>query len=138
MDDETKSSDYRVEFGKPPATTRFKKGQSGNPKGRPKGRLNFATVLERTLRKTVVISENGRRKTITKLEAAIKQLVNRGASGDQAALKQLIVLVQSAEQRAQSERAQSGGMADADQKVMQGVLKKLEASWKQGGRDVVE
>ncbi|HWX55498.1 MAG TPA: DUF5681 domain-containing protein [Verrucomicrobiae bacterium] len=72
----TKSS-YR----NPPQRSRFKKGQSGNPNGRPKGRANLATVLERTLRDTVVIKENGRRKTITKLEAAARQLVDKAASG---------------------------------------------------------
>jgi hypothetical protein len=74
----------------PPETTRFKKGQSGNPQGRPKGTLNMATVLERTLREKVVINESGKRKTITKLEAAIKQLTNKAASGDLKALQLLV------------------------------------------------
>ena len=40
----------KVGYGNPPQHTRFKKGQSGNPRGRPKGTLNLATVLARTLR----------------------------------------------------------------------------------------
>ena len=82
-----------VGYRKPPAHTRFKKGQSGNPKGRPKGSLNLSTVLVRTLREQVVINEGGQRKTVTKLEAAVKQLANKAASGDLGALRQLFMLV---------------------------------------------
>lgn len=38
--DTAQPSDYEVGYGKPPAETRFKKGQSGNPNGRPKGSRN--------------------------------------------------------------------------------------------------
>ena len=57
----------RVGYGNPPKHTRFRKGESGNPQGRPKGTLNMATVLARTLRERVVINENGQRKVVTKL-----------------------------------------------------------------------
>ncbi len=73
-------------YGKPPETTRFKKGTSGNPKGRPKGSLNVATVFMKALREKVVINEHGQRKTVTKLEAALKQLANKAASGELRAL----------------------------------------------------
>ena len=78
-----------LDLGKPPQHSRFRKGLSGNPKGRPKVRRNLATVLERTLQEKVVIKENGVRRTVTKLEAAVKQLVNKAASGDLVAIRQL-------------------------------------------------
>ena len=78
-----------VGYRSPPEATRFKKGVSGNPRGRPKGSLNVATVLTKTLRERVTITENGRRKTVTKLEAALKQLVNKAAAGDLRALHHL-------------------------------------------------
>ena len=81
--------DYEVGYGKPPKEHRFKKGQSGNPKGRPKGALNIATVIDRVLREQVVITENGERKTISKLEASVKQVVNKAASGDMRAFQQV-------------------------------------------------
>lgn len=87
----------QVGFGRPPQATRFKKGVSGNPKGRPKGSLNVATAFMKALREKVVINENGRRKTVTKLEAALKQLVNKAASGEISALKQLVELANDAE-----------------------------------------
>ena len=125
MGDEMKHSDYEVGFGKPPAGTRFKTGQSGNPKGRPKGTLNMASALARTLREKVVVNESGRRKVITKLEAAVKQLVNKAASGDLSALRHLANLVASAEERsAQSPVADSALSAD-DQKVVQGILERF-------------
>jgi len=85
--------DYQVGYGKPPTGTRFQKGQSGNPHGRPKGSLNVATTLERELNQRVTVKENGQSKTITKFEAAIKQLVNRAASGDAKAITFLVTLV---------------------------------------------
>ena len=125
MDDETRFSDYEVGFGKPPAGTRFKKGQSGNPKGRPKGTLNMATVLARTLREKVVINENGQRKVITKLEAAVKQLVNKAASGDLRALRHLADLVASAEERAAQAPAADTVFSADDQQVVQGILERF-------------
>jgi hypothetical protein len=89
----------KVGYRNPPEKSRFKTGQSGNPRGRPKGALNLATILERTLREPVIIVENGKRKTVTKIEAAIKELVNQAASGELKALQLLSTLVRSAEER---------------------------------------
>jgi Family of unknown function (DUF5681) len=84
--------EYAVGKGKPPQHTRFQKGQSGNPKGRRKDSKNVATLLEQTLNERVVVTENGKRKTITKLEAMLKQLANKAASGDYRATKLLMPL----------------------------------------------
>jgi hypothetical protein len=123
---------YEIGFGKPPKHSRFRKGLSGNPKGRPKGRRNLATVLERTLQEKVVINENGVRRTVTKLEAAVKQLVNKAAAGDLAALRQLAALVP----QSVNEGVEMGtdDLADADLEIMKGVLKRFEGCAK--GDDV--
>ena len=115
-----------VGYGNPPEATRFKKGQSGNPKGRRKGSLNAATVLAGTLRERVVVKENGVRKTVTKLEAAIKQLVNKAASGDLRALQMLVALAREAETR-NPPSAETSAMGELDQKVMERVLKRFQA-----------
>jgi hypothetical protein len=116
---------YKVGFSKPPKQSQFRRGASGNPKGRPKGTRNLATVLERTLREKVVINENGVRKTVTKLEAAIKQLVNKAASGDLAAMRQLSALAGSAEIDPATALKETT-MAEADQKIMNRLLGKLQ------------
>jgi hypothetical protein len=86
------SSEYRVGYGKPPQQSRFKKGQSGNPKGRPKASESFARLARRTLNERIVIKENGERRTITKLQAALKQLINKAASGDARAIREVFKL----------------------------------------------
>ena len=116
---------YEVGYCKPPRNRQFQKGHSGNPRGRPKGALNVATVLERTLREQVVINENGHRRIITKMEAAVKQLVNQAASGDLAALRQLLALVASAEQRFSDAQTERPSLNEADQKVMAQILERL-------------
>jgi hypothetical protein len=50
---------YDVGYRRPPPSGQFKKGTSGNPKGRPKGAKNFLTLLEQELAQTVVINEGG-------------------------------------------------------------------------------
>jgi hypothetical protein len=88
------STDYQVGYRKPPQRTQFTKGQSGNPKGRAKGSKNLSTLLTKALNEQVVINESGRRKTITKLEATMKQLVNTAAGGDARAIKLVTDLLQ--------------------------------------------
>jgi hypothetical protein len=121
----------QVGYAKPPKHTRFKPGQSGNLKGRPKGTLNMATVLERTLRAKVVVNENGRRRTITKLEAAIQQLTNKAASGELKALQLLAGLVRSAEERTAQTVIPTATLDEADEKVMVGILKRMESTQKE-------
>lgn len=113
---------YDVGFGKPPKHSQFPKGISGNRKGRPKGKRNLATVLRETLEEKVPITENGSRKMVTKLEAAVKQLANKAASGDLVALKQLIALVRSAEER--TDGPPSNQLREDDVKIMQRVLQR--------------
>jgi len=135
MDEQSKSEKPKtrnVGYCNPPEHRRFKKGQSGNPQGRPKGTLNMATVLERTLREKVVINENGRRKTITKLEAAIKQLTNKAASGELKALQLLAALVRSAEERGIQAAVPNSALDEVDEEVVLGILKRLEAASKEG------
>ncbi len=125
----------KVGYCNPPQHTRFKTGQSGNPQGRPKGTLNMATVLERTLREKVVINENGKRKTITKLEAAIKQLTNKAASGELKALQLLSALVRSAKDRPGQAPISKPALEEVDEKVFLGIVKRLEAGGKKDQGD---
>jgi hypothetical protein len=82
--------DYEVGYGKPPRNAGFKKGQSGNPRGRPPGSKNLTTLLNDALNEPVTITENGRRRKITKREAVINQLLNKSASADARSLKILL------------------------------------------------
>jgi hypothetical protein len=84
--------DYEVGFGKPPKSTRFVKGQSGNPNGRPKVGINFKTMVKRVLSETVIVNEGGQRKYKSKLEVAMTQIANKAASGDIKATQMMIGL----------------------------------------------
>ena len=117
----------QVGFRRPPEATRFKKGVSGNPNGRPKGSVNLTTAFLKALREKVVINEHGRRKTVTKLDAAIMQLVNKAATGDPRALRQLIELARDAESKQNAPVVhQCGIVDDLDQEIMQGILQRFQ------------
>lgn len=80
------SEQYEVGYGKPPKHSRFKTGQSGNPKGRKKGVKNINTILDDVLNEKVVLSENGRTYKISKKQALCRRLVNKGLAGDMKAI----------------------------------------------------
>jgi hypothetical protein len=70
----------KVGYAKPPKHTRFTKGCSGNPKGRPAGSKNLATMMIEELTQTVAVVENGKRTKIPKIRAAVRQALNRAPS----------------------------------------------------------
>jgi hypothetical protein len=74
--------EYTVGYGRPPVGSRFEKGQSGNPMGRPRGKKNLKTLLDQALNEKISVNENGRRKMISKAQAGMKHVANRVASGD--------------------------------------------------------
>ncbi len=57
---------YEVGYRKPPKQARFKPGQSGNPRGRPKQTRNLGTLIEEALNETVTIREGNRTRTLPK------------------------------------------------------------------------
>jgi Family of unknown function (DUF5681) len=59
------AASYEVGYGRPPRHSRFKPGQSGNPKGRPKGSKSLKTLLEGALSLPITITECGVPRTIT-------------------------------------------------------------------------
>ena len=109
--------DYEVGYGKPPRHTRFKRGESGNPHGRPPGAKNLSTLLSEALNEPVVIAENGGRKRISKRQAIVKQLVNKSTKGDWRAVKLLIDILQDIEGRTEPQTAESS-FGSADEKVI--------------------
>ena len=85
-------SSYEVGYGKPPKATQFKKGKSGNPRGRPKGSLNLATDLTAELGETITVREDGRPRKVSKQRALIKSLMAKALQGDVRATTALLAL----------------------------------------------
>ena len=119
-----KQRDYAVSYGKPPRHTRFTQGQSGNPRGRARGAKNLKTLLIETLNELVVVAENGRRRTINKRHAFIKQIVNHAVKGNWRAAKLLLDTLQRIEDRTESETAEASFDA-ADAKVIEQLMTRL-------------
>jgi hypothetical protein len=126
---------YVVGYGKPPVPSRFKDGRSGNPRGRPKTSKNRATIINKALNERVVVTDNGKRKTITKQEAVFKQLVNRAAGGDHRAAQLLLAEIREIEARIAATPSGREVIEENDQQVFQNFLKRIQTQGDDNGRD---
>nr|WP_249815769.1 MULTISPECIES: DUF5681 domain-containing protein [unclassified Bradyrhizobium] len=72
--------------------SRFKPGRSGNPRGRPKGGLNFATDLKNTLLAPVALNDGGKPRRVTTQKAALLRLREKALKGDVRALDKFLSL----------------------------------------------
>src|SRR5689334_15910670 len=75
-------ADYQVGYKHPPLQTRFKPGQSGNPKGRPLGRPNAKTTVARVMNEKVSVREGDKTRHMTKFEAMLQTQTMKGMKGD--------------------------------------------------------
>lgn len=80
---------YKVGHKCPPIKHQFKRGQSGNPKGRPPGALNAATILDKELKTLVTVMSNGKKQQLSKRDIMIRQLCNKAAEGNLKAMEYL-------------------------------------------------
>ena len=81
-----------VGYGRPPQHSRFRPGQSGNPRGRPKGKRNMASLLSDVLIQPVTITANGKRKRVSSETAMLLRLRERALGGDLKAVQMLLSL----------------------------------------------
>ncbi len=115
--------DYEVGYGKPPVRSRFKKGQSGNPRG-PRGK-NLPALLVAALDEPVFVTANGRRRKITKREAVVAQLVNKSADADLRATKMLIDMLKDIEKKAGTAPPPEAPLTPADEEVIEEFVARL-------------
>ena len=77
-----RAGSYKVGKGRPPLTTRWKPGQSGNPKGRPRGSKNLNTILAEALDEKIPVQEKGKTRLMTAREVIGKKIVLSAMKGD--------------------------------------------------------
>ena len=119
--------EYEVGYRRPPKRTQFKKGQSGNPKGRPKGARGLDTMIIEELKAKIIVSENGRSKKLKKAEAIVKQVVNKALTGDHKAISQVLTVSQRHEEKlAAKAKPILETLPEEDQQVMQSLLARMQ------------
>jgi hypothetical protein len=122
----TKNPTTRSGIRSRPLHTRFKKGQSGNPSGRPKGSKNFSTLLAEALNERVVITKDGKRRRISKGELGVRQLANKFAMAEAQATKMLLGLMLERERLALAAApAERPSFDAADEKVIANLIRRL-------------
>lgn len=105
--DQIEESEEAAGYGRPPRATRFRKGQSGNPKGRPRGRRN-EIPYDSVLGQMVTIREDGRERRVTAAEAFLLQLTQKGLAGDSAAARASLEMIEAARAKQQLDHPRIG------------------------------
>ncbi len=124
--------DYQIGYKKPPVATRFKKGNRANPRGRPRGSKNLATLLERALDAAADADASETDGRLTKRELVVARLVERSARADLAATKLLFELLRKADPRMVTTLADPAGFVPADDPIAQVRAKLLRLARAQG------
>jgi Family of unknown function (DUF5681) len=119
------AGDYEVGYGRPPLHTRFKKGQSGNPRGRPSGPKTVAALLLDALAERVAVSEDGKCRRIAKRKLGIARLADKFAKGDPFAISTVLDILLQGERRTSSEPAERPPLRESDKLVIENLLARL-------------
>ena len=92
-DTPSEAESEKVGYKNPPKNTRWKRGRSGNPNGRPKGRKNLSTILSEVVFKKVRITEGGRTREIPAIQAVLLGQLQSALAGDHRAADKMIRLI---------------------------------------------
>jgi Family of unknown function (DUF5681) len=136
MDNDSASdavSEDAIGYGRPPKSNRFRPGVSGNPKGRPKGSKNFASLVSAVGRQKVKVNVQGKDRVMTQDQIALMLLHVKANRGDLSAIKALIGLKR---MFAEPEEVETpiNDTHERDQTVMRNLRKRMGLDQPQGGR----
>ena len=127
--------DYQVGYKKPPRAHRFQPGQSGNPKGRPKGTKNLKTDLIEELSERILVREGEREIQVSKQRALVKSQVNRGIKGDNRAADKIFQLYLRLE-GIEDEAAEAGlPLSEEEQEVLRALEARILRRARKGRND---
>ena len=104
---------------------KFKPGQSGNPKGRPKGAKNRSTVIRNVLSEMVPAQLGGKKRNIATSEAAIRVLTQKALKGDIGAIRDVIQLWAETEEAAQAAHGTDYPFSDTDREVIAEIYTRM-------------
>jgi hypothetical protein len=110
----------------PPAHARFRKGMSGNPKGRPKGTKNLATIMREAARAPVIANIGGQQRKISTLQATAWQLATQAAKGDQRAVVKFLEWMDEFEKRAAANRPIEFPLSEPDLEVLRAIHDRMQ------------
>ena len=105
-------------------TGRFMPGHCPNPKGRPRKAKTIGATIVGALKEAIPVTENGRRRKISKLQATARQIANKSAAGDLRATKMAFDLAQRAEQQAAAQ-SPVDRLSESDEETVQRLIARL-------------
>src|SRR6516162_9275442 len=112
---------YAVGYGKPPAASRFKSGQTGNAKGRPKGHKNLKTLIRQAMTTKISVQEGTSNRQVTKIEGVVlRQLQNALKGNDRSAMAVIRMALQLGflDDNAENQQAEEA-LSAVDERIMQ-------------------
>jgi Family of unknown function (DUF5681) len=121
---------YTIGYGRPPASSQFRPGHSGNPNGRPKGARNTSSMARDALERTINVKVRGTWRKMTVRKAAYLRLAERAVAGDAKALDYLLSL-ESEEHRPGPDPAESDRSATKDLAILQDFFDRRRVSFPQ-------
>ena len=114
---------YAVGYGRPPLTSRFKKGTSGNVRGRPKGQKNLKTLIKQAMTTQVSVREGSRSTKVSKLVAVVLRQLQTALKGDdRSAMAVIRMAMQLGFLEEPDSNTETMRLSDSDEQIVQELL----------------
>lgn len=124
------SREYKVGKYKPDPKYNWKKGQSGNRAGRPKGAKNLKTIIRASARRLVPVLKGGRKSKLTVMEIGFNNLEAEVVKGSRSAFMDYFTIIERHSDHEETGRSM-GDLATEDQAILTYMLARAKRSKKE-------
>jgi len=120
----TSKTTYDVGYGKPPKHARWTKGQSGNPKGRPKRNRDITALVAALLDQRIVVRRGKTTKRVRRLDQLLHRIFDDALAGDPRLIRLVLDEARKGEARAEKD-APPTVFGEKDREVIDALLQRL-------------